>query len=136
MNWKRNGPPLLLLAALGLLLAPGARAQAATRSPDRVQQLRDASGRAAAHADSFAALEAETDSLVWYVEHLEARVGLAEVRGRARADSLRVRLEYVTQQLQWANEDRRRWYQDPRLWFLMGCASATLVLSGAMHIAF
>jgi hypothetical protein len=113
MNWKRSAALLGLIGSLALWNAPASAGPVTTGTT-----------------------AAQTDSLVWYVEQLEADLRLAAVKARARQDSLAVRLEYVTQQLQWANEDRRRWYQDPRLWFLMGCASATLVMSGAMHIAF
>jgi hypothetical protein len=113
MNWKRSAPILALIGLLALWTGPAKAAPITT-----------------------GATAAQTDSLVWYVEELEARLELAAVRGRAGQDSLRVRLDYVTQQLQWANEDRRRWYQDPRLWFLFGCASATLVMAGAIHVAF
>lgn len=113
MNWKRNVALVGLLASMALWTVP-----------------------ADANPVTTGATAAQTDSLVWYIETLEADLKLAAVRAHARQDSLQIRLEYVNQQLQWANEDRRRWYQDPRLWFLMGAASATLVMSGAMHIAF
>jgi len=113
MNWKRSAGLTALLVSMALLSEPGSAAPIATP-----------------------ATAAQTDSLVWYVEQLEHDLALSKIRAGAKADSLAIRLEYVTQQLQWANEDRRRWYQDPRLWFLFGCASATLVMSGAMHVAF
>lgn len=79
---------------------------------------------------------AQADSLVWYVEQLEHDLTICHIRAGARADSLALRLEYVTQQLQWAQEDRRRWYQDPRLWFLAGAAASVLVMSSALHLSF
>lgn len=80
--------------------------------------------------------EAQTDSLVWYVEQLEHDLAVCQIRAGARADSLSLRLDFTAERLKWAEEDRRRWYQDPRLWFLVGAAGATFVLAGALQISF
>ena len=113
MNWKRSAALLALIASLALLTGP-----------------------AKAGPITIAATAAQTDSLVWYVEQLEHDLAMSKIRAGARADSLTIRLEYVSQQLAWSAEDRRHWYQDPRLWFLFGAASATLVMAGAMRISF
>lgn len=79
---------------------------------------------------------AQADSLVWYVEQLEADLRLCRVHGGARSDSLALRLEFVSERLAWAEEDRRRWYQDPRLWFLAGAAASVFVLSWSLQLSF
>ena len=113
MNWKPSG---LLALALGVsLLWPGPKPAAA--QPQEMT-------------------EAQVDSLVWYVEQLEADLQLCQIRAGARADSLTLRLDFTTERLEWAEEDRRKWYQDPRLWFLVGAVSTTFVMSGALQLSF
>ena len=65
---------------------------------------------------------AETDSLVWYVEQLEYDLAIARIRGQSQVDSLAIRLEFLQDELDWAKEDRRRWYHNPGLWFIVGAA--------------
>lgn len=79
---------------------------------------------------------AQVDSLVWYVQQLEYDLKVEGIRAEARQDSLKIRCALLTEQLAWSREDRRRWFHDPRLWFLAGAAAATLVMSGALHLAF
>lgn len=79
---------------------------------------------------------AEADSLVWYVEQLEHDLAICQVHAGARADSLRLRCEWLAQRLEWAEQDQRRWYHDPRLWFLVGAASAAFVMAGSLQLSF
>lgn len=79
---------------------------------------------------------AEADSLVWYVEELEHDLALCQVHAGARADSLRLRCEWLAQRLEWAEQDQRRWYHDPRLWFLVGAAATAFVLGGSLQVSF
>ncbi len=79
---------------------------------------------------------AEADSLVWYIEQLEADLELCRVDAAAAADSLGVDLRLMATRLEWAQEERARWYHDPRLWFLVGAASATLAVGLSLRIAF
>jgi hypothetical protein len=113
MIWRGNGRLILTLACVTLWLALPLPAAAEMR-----------------------ANPAQVDSLVWYVEQLEHDLTMCQIRAGARADSLAIRLDFTTERLKWAEEDRRRWYHDPRLWFLAGCAAATVVMSGAIAISF
>lgn len=73
---------------------------------------------------------------MWYVEQLEADLALCRVHAGVRADSLRLRGEWLAQRLEWSEQDQRRWYHDPRLWFLVGAASAVFVMAGALQLSF
>ena len=79
---------------------------------------------------------AQVDSLVWYVQQLEHDLSISRIRGQARGDSLSVRLEYVTEQLRWANEDRRRWYQSPSLLLLVGVAAGIGVTAAVLRVSY
>ena len=74
--------------------------------------------------------------MVWYVEQLEHDLAVCQIRGDARADSLAIRCEMVELQLQDAREYRRRWYHDPRLWFLAGAALGVYVSAQAVRAGF
>lgn len=113
LSWKRSGSCLAVIVWLGCCAAP-AGAGPVTR----------------------AASPAETDSLVWYVEELEHDLLLCQVRAGASRDSLALRCDDLAQRLAWAQQDQRRWYHDPRLWFLVGAAAATLVMAATLQVSF
>jgi hypothetical protein len=79
---------------------------------------------------------AEADSLVWYVEDLEAEIKLLRIRAAAEADSLRLRLEFMGYRLQWAEADRPRWWQRPGVAFLGGVAAAIALIAQVLRISF
>ena len=79
---------------------------------------------------------AQVDSLVSYIELLEFDLAVCGIRGDAVNDSLRVDLDVMSYRLAIAEEARARWYQDPRLWFLVGAVSATLVVGATLNITF
>jgi len=79
---------------------------------------------------------AQADSLVWYIEDLEAQLKLSQIRAAARADSLALRLEFQGYRLQWALEDRPRWWERPGLAFLGGVVAAIVVISQVLRISF
>lgn len=133
MTWLRHAAMTALIAWTLLWSAP---ASAALPGDDgRLQLLREASARAAAYADSLTGLRARTDSLVWYVEDLEKDLKICGIRAAARADSLALRLEFMGYRLQWAIEDRPRWYQRPGVAFLAGVASAVLLLAQVLRLS-
>ena len=74
------------------------------------------------------------DSLTWYVEQLERDLAQAEIMAADTRDSLQIRVEYLTTKLEWATEDRRRWYHDPRLWFPLGVALGVIVTGQVLRI--
>lgn len=78
---------------------------------------------------------AEADSLVWYVEDLEAELKLARIRAAAEFDSLRLRVEFMDYKLQWAMEDRPRWWQRPGFAFIGGVVSAIILLAQVLRIS-
>lgn len=80
--------------------------------------------------------EAQADTLVSYVEQLEFELEICHIRGGARADTLQIRVDLLEEQLRWAREDRARWYQDPRIWFLVGAAAGVWVAGQAAQAAF
>jgi hypothetical protein len=122
---------------LGWLLLSSAPAGAAPPADDqRLQRLREASTRASAYADSLTGLRARTDSLVWYLEDLEKDLRICGIRAAATADSLALRLEFMGYRLQWAIEDRPRWYQRPGVAFLGGAVAALLLLAQVLRLSF
>ena len=78
--------------------------------------------------------ETQADSLVWYVEALEADLALCRVDGRARADSLTIRLEFATKRLEWAEADAAKWYTSPPLMFMLGAALGLVVAGAALNV--
>lgn len=91
----------------------------------------------AAHWTAPAAAEpAQVDSLVWYVEQLEHDLAVAQIRGAAHADSLAIRCELLGDELRLAQQDRRRWYHDPRIWFLLGAGLGVYVAGQAVKAAY
>jgi len=80
--------------------------------------------------------QAQVDSLVWDIEGLEADLRLCEIRGKATADSLSLRLEFMGQRLDWAMSERPRWYEKPGLAFLCGAILATIAVGQIVKITF
>lgn len=89
-----------------------------------------------AAAGQPATTEAQVDSLVWYVQTLEHDLAIAKIRGQARGDSLDIRCSLLTEQLKWANEDRRRWYQSPSLLFMLGTAAGIAVTAAVLRVSY
>ena len=113
MNWHGRGLLLTTLACGLLWLGPPPPARAETR-----------------------AAPAQGDSLVWYVEQLEYDLRVCEIRGAARADSLRIALDFTGQRLAWALEDRARWYEKPGLAFMAGAVLALVVFGQVVKVTF
>jgi hypothetical protein len=80
--------------------------------------------------------EAQADSLVSYIELLEFDLAVCDIRHGAKADSLRVDLDIMSYRLAMAEKEKARWYHDPRLWFLVGAVSATVVMGATLNITF
>ena len=78
----------------------------------------------------------QADSLVSYIELLERDLWQCEIVGMARQDSLKVKLDVLSYRLEIAREEKARWYQDPRLWFLFGAASAVMVIGATVQVTF
>ena len=76
---------------------------------------------------------AQVDSLVWYVEALETDLALCEINGKATADSLRIKVEYLNLRLEWAEEDKPKWYNSPSLMFIGGAAVGLLAAGWATN---
>ena len=75
---------------------------------------------------------AQTDSLVWYTEALEADLAMCEIDGKATADSLRIKIEYPNMRIEWAEEDAPKWYNHPSLMFMGGAALGIIVTGYAI----
>ena len=80
--------------------------------------------------------EVQADSLVSYIELLEFDLAVCDIRHDAQSDSLRVNLDIMSYRLAMAEKEKARWYHDPRLWFLVGAVSATVVLGTTLNITF
>jgi len=93
-------------------------------------------GPARPAAGETKASPAEVDSLVWYVEQLEHDLAICQIRGGARADSLRIALAGSELRLQWALEDRPRWYEKPSLAFMAGAVIAFVVFGQVVKVTF
>lgn len=113
MTWRR--PAAVLVMSAWLVLWPGP---------------------AAAAPVTRGLAPAEADSLVWYVEDLEAEIRLLKIRAAAESDSLKLRLEFMGYRLQWAEADRPRWWQRGAVAFFAGVASAVVLLAQVLRISF
>jgi hypothetical protein len=80
--------------------------------------------------------EAQTDSLVSYIELLEYDLLVAEFRTDAKTDSLRVQMDILGRRLAIAEEARAKWYHDPRLWFTAGVFVGVVVTGAALNLSF
>lgn len=80
--------------------------------------------------------ESAADSLVWYVEQLERDLEQERIMAADRADSLTIQVDYLTTKLEWATEDRQKWYHDPRLWFPLGVALGVIVTGQVVRISY
>lgn len=83
-----------------------------------------------------AEIPAQVDSLVWYIEDLEHQLAICEIRGKAGRDSLRVELAGANLRLQWALEDRPRWYEKPGMAFMAGAVLALVVFGQVVKVTF
>ena len=81
-----------------------------------------------------AAQETAIDSLVYYTETLEADIKLLKIKSKEEKNTLLVQLEFMGKRLEWAQEDRLRWYQKPALWFMVGAALGLLVAGMAFSV--
>ena len=79
---------------------------------------------------------ARADSLTSYIELLEYDLTVCQIRGSAELDSTRVQLDILEYKLSIAEEARAKWYQDPRLWFLVGGVSTALIIGSTLQITF
>ena len=77
---------------------------------------------------AYASEEAQTDSLVFYVELLERDLAQCELMAVAREDSLQVRLRVIGWELEASRALEMKWYERPILHFLFGAAATILVL--------
>jgi hypothetical protein len=121
-SWRKPAAGLAVTAWLGLWPGHAGAGVPADNSP--------------VSGGNYPPTETAVDSLVWYIEELEHDLAVSGIRAEARQDSLKITCDLLTERLAWAEEDRRRWFQDPRLWFLAGCAAATLVMAGSLQVAF
>lgn len=55
----------------------------------------------------------QLDSLVWYVEYLEAELELEKIRKAAASDSMRISLAAKDIQIAALKENQRKWYDEP-----------------------
>ena len=80
--------------------------------------------------------QAEIDSLLWYTEQLEADLKLLKIQSKQDKNALLIQLEFMGTRLEWAQEDRLRWYQKPALWFMIGATIGLLVAGWALNITY
>lgn len=78
--------------------------------------------------------ETQADSLVWYVETLEADLALCRVDGQFKVDALTAQLDFANKRLDWAEEDRPKWYNSPPLMFMLGAALGLVVAGAALNV--
>lgn len=99
-NWKNAVAALLLTACVVCWPAPAAVGQEMT--------------------------PAQTDSLVWYAEQLEHDLAICKIGARADMDSLRVDLLVANMKIEYLQENQRKWYQSPILWYSIGVGVGVL----------
>lgn len=89
-----------------------------------------------AHAEpvSEAISPAQADSLIWYIEALERDLAIRDAP--AYVDSLEIRLELLTIEVEGLRDRQTHWYHDPRLWFLAGATAFGLVFGLSANVAF
>ena len=85
---------------------------------------------------AYALEEAETDSLVAYVEVLEWDIAQCELSGRAVQDSLEVRLRIMGWELEASRALEARWYESPILHFVFDAAAMALVYGATINLTF
>ena len=78
----------------------------------------------------------ETDTLVAYIEALEFDLAVQRADFVAVEDSLQVELRVLGWELEALRGNQRRWWDDQRLWFLIGAVSAVVVMGSAVQITF
>jgi hypothetical protein len=87
-------------------------------------------------SDAQNATQAEIDSLIWDNEQLDADLKLCEIQSKQDKKALNIQLEFMGKRLEWAEEDRLRWYQKPALWFMVGATLGLLVAGWALTITY
>ena len=80
--------------------------------------------------------EAETDSLVSYVELLEWDVAQCELNATAVQDSLEVRLRIMGWELEASRALEMKWYEKPMIHFIFGAAAMALVYGATVNLTF
>ena len=107
LNWKRS---VLEVGLIGCLVFSGGQA--------------------------YALEEAETDSLVAYVELLEYDLAQCSFNAIATEDSLQIRLRVMGWELAAAESQKMHWYEKPYIWFLFGAAASVLVIGSTVNLTF
>lgn len=97
--------------------------------PDRLSTLREI-------LPHFPVAEAQMDTLrgAWVAQAHDLKQSLYQYQ--ARGDSLAVVLKYQDMEMRWMDEDRRRWYHDPRLWFMVGAVAGALAMGLSVQLVF
>jgi len=92
----------------------------------------------AAHSDELGQGFAGTvnDTFLTYIEALEYDLDICRADGIALNDSLRIDIKVMGWELDYLRDHQARWYNDPRLWFLVGAVSAAVALGLALNISF
>lgn len=85
--------------------------------------------------DCAAQETAIVDSLVYYIETLEADLKLFQIEAKQEKETLLIKLEFMGKRLEWAEEDRLRWYQKPALWFMIGASLGLLAAGMALQVS-
>jgi hypothetical protein len=67
-----------------------------------------------------AVAEAQIDSLVWYVEQLEADLAKLELLRAAQVDSAMVENQFKDYKIEILEKNQRQWYDSKGLWFVSG----------------
>jgi len=72
---------------------------------------------------------------VYYIETLEADLKLFQIEAKQEKETLLIKLEFMGKRLEWAEEDRLRWYQKPALWFMIGASLGLLAAGMALQVS-
>lgn len=80
--------------------------------------------------------DAQVDSLVWDIQHLERELLRAENEAARDSTLAAIRISLLESELAYARENERKWYHDPRIHFLFGAAAATVVMATAVRVSF
>lgn len=118
---KRSVRLLTITAMLSLLLTPSVRAQEARPSASDTTR-------------SF--VDAEVDSLLTAYEDLKWEFSTYKAASERTITELSADNKYLARENKLLSQMVRKWYDDPRLWFLAGAFSAVLVMSAALNLSF
>ena len=78
------------------------------------------------------ATASDLDTLTLYIESLEDDL----VDAGIVQDSLRTELRIISWEMDYLQDNQRKWYHDQRLWFLLGAVSSILVVGATLQITF